>query len=74
MTACRYNNSGQSNLEFEYLGEFETEFEAGVQAGSINEKKQRSKISCYCPCKWGKELKCCGILHYGVAFYLIFIS
>jgi hypothetical protein len=23
----RYTNSGQSNFEFEYLGEFETEFE-----------------------------------------------
>jgi hypothetical protein len=27
MTTCRYINSGQSNFEFEYLGEFETEFE-----------------------------------------------
>jgi hypothetical protein len=27
MTTCRYNNSGQSNFKFEYLGEFETEFE-----------------------------------------------
>ncbi len=27
MTTCCYVNSGQSNTEFEYLGEFETEFE-----------------------------------------------
>jgi hypothetical protein len=26
-TTCRYTNSSQSNFEFEYLGEFETEFE-----------------------------------------------
>ncbi len=24
---CRYTNSGQSYFEFEYLGEFKTEFE-----------------------------------------------
>jgi hypothetical protein len=51
----RYINSGQSNFEFEYLGEFETEFEniseyeSRAQVGSFDEKKQRSKISCYCP-------------------------
>ncbi len=57
MTTCRYINSGQSNFKFEYLGEFETEFEnvlrheSGVQVGSIHEKNQRWKISCYCPFK-----------------------
>jgi hypothetical protein len=48
---------GQSNFEFEYLGEFITEFEnilgyeSGAQMGLIDEKNQRSKISCYCPFK-----------------------
>ncbi len=57
MTTCRYINSGQSKFKFEYLGEFETEFEnilrheSGVQVGSIHEKNQRYKISCYCPFK-----------------------
>jgi hypothetical protein len=57
MTTCRCINSGQSNLKFEYLVEFETEFEnilgheSGAQVGSIREKNQRSKISCYCPFK-----------------------
>jgi hypothetical protein len=47
MTTCRYINSGQSNFKFEYLGEFETEFEnilgheSGAQVGSIYEKNQR---------------------------------
>jgi hypothetical protein len=47
MTTCRYINSGQSIFKFEYLGEFETEFEnilqheSGVQVGSIHEKNQR---------------------------------
>jgi hypothetical protein len=55
MTTCRYINSGQSNFEYEYLGEFETEFknilghESGAQVCSFDGKKQRSKISCYCP-------------------------
>jgi hypothetical protein len=49
--------SGQSNFEFEYLGEFVSEFEyilgyeSGAQMGLIDEKKQMSKISCYCPFK-----------------------
>jgi hypothetical protein len=53
MTTCRYINSGQSNFEFEYISEFETEFnkfleyESGAQVGSIDRKKQRAKISCY---------------------------
>jgi hypothetical protein len=57
MTTCRYINSGQSNFEFEYLGEFETEFEnilgykSGAQVCSFDGKKQRAKISCYCPFK-----------------------
>ncbi len=57
MTTCRYINSGQSNFEFEYIGEFETEFykfleyESGAQVGSIDRKKQRAKISCYGPFK-----------------------
>jgi hypothetical protein len=57
MTTCRYINSGQSNFEYEYLGEFETEFknilghESGAQVCSFDGKKQRSKISCYCPFK-----------------------
>ncbi len=60
MTTCRYINSGQSNFEFEYIGEFETEFktileyESGAQVGSIGRKKQRAKISCYCPFKISK--------------------
>jgi hypothetical protein len=39
--------SGQSNFEFEYLGEFGTKFEnilvyeTGAQVGSIDEKNQR---------------------------------
>jgi hypothetical protein len=54
---CRYINSGYSNFDFEYIGEFETEFnkfleyESGAQVGSIDRKKQRAKISCYCPFK-----------------------
>ncbi len=54
---CRYINSGQSNFEYEYLGEFETEFknilghESGAPVCSFDGKKQRSKISCYCPFK-----------------------
>jgi hypothetical protein len=50
-------NSGQSNFEFEYIGEFETEFktileyESGARVGLIGSKKQRAKISCYCPFK-----------------------
>jgi hypothetical protein len=61
MTTCRYINSGQSNFELEYIGEFETEFktileyESGGQVGSICRKKQRAKISCYCPFKRGKK-------------------
>ncbi len=57
MTTCRYINSGQSNFEYEYLGEFETEFkkilghESGAQLSSFDGKNQRSKISCYCPFK-----------------------
>jgi hypothetical protein len=49
MTTCCYINSGQSNYEFEYIGEFETEFktfleyESGAQVGSIGRKKQRAK-------------------------------
>jgi hypothetical protein len=56
MTTFRYIfNSGQSNFEYEYLGKFETEFknilghESGAQVCSFDGKKQRSKISCYCP-------------------------
>jgi hypothetical protein len=51
MTTCSYINSGQSNLKFEYLGEFETEFEnilgheSGAQVGSIHEKKTRGQKS-----------------------------
>jgi hypothetical protein len=47
--------SGQSNFEFEYLGKFVTEYEnilgyeSEAQMGLIDEKNQRSKISCYCP-------------------------
>jgi hypothetical protein len=50
-------NSGQSNFGFEYLGEFETEFKkilgykSGAQVCSFDGKKQRAKISCYCPFK-----------------------
>jgi hypothetical protein len=55
MMTCRYINSGQSNFEYEYLGEFKTEFknilghELEAQVCSFEGKKQRSKISCYCP-------------------------
>ncbi len=52
MTICRCNNSGQSNFEFEFLGEFENEFknvlgyESGALVGPIDEKKnQRLKIN-----------------------------
>ncbi len=57
MTTCRYINSGLSNFEYEYLGEFETEFknilghESRAELCSFDGKKQRSKISCYCPFK-----------------------
>ncbi len=52
---------GQSNFEFEYLGEFVTEFEnilvneSGAHVCSFDGKKQRSKISCYCPFKQPKS-------------------
>jgi hypothetical protein len=48
---------GQSNFEFEYLSEFVIEFknilgyESEAQMGLIDEKNQKSKISCYCPFK-----------------------
>jgi hypothetical protein len=57
MTTCCYINSGQSNFEFEYLGEFETEFEnilgykSGAQVCSFDGRKKRAKISCYFPFK-----------------------
>jgi hypothetical protein len=57
MTTCRCINSGQSNFEFEYIGEFDTEYkafleyESGAQVASIGRKKQRAKVSCYCPLK-----------------------
>jgi hypothetical protein len=57
ISGIHYINSGQSNFEFEYIGEFETkcckflEYESGAQVGSIDRKKQRAKISCYCPLK-----------------------
>ncbi len=46
---CRYINSGQSNFEFEYIGEFETDFktflkyESGAQVGSIDRKSRGQK-------------------------------
>jgi hypothetical protein len=46
---------GQSNFEFEYLGEFVTEFEnilgyeSGAQVCSFDGEKRKSKISCYSP-------------------------
>jgi hypothetical protein len=49
--------SSQSNFEFEYLGEFITDlenilgYESRAQMGLIDEKNQRSKISCFCPFK-----------------------
>ncbi len=49
MTTCLYINSGQSNFEFEYFGEFETEFktileyESGAQVGSIGRKSRGQK-------------------------------
>jgi hypothetical protein len=55
VTTCRYINSSKSNFEFEYIGEFKTEFlkfleyESGAQVGSNNRKKQRAKFSCYYP-------------------------
>jgi hypothetical protein len=56
---CRYITvyCGQSNFEFEYLGEFITkfenilEYESGAQVCSFDGRKRRSKISCYCPFK-----------------------
>ncbi len=45
------------SFKFEYLGNFETEFKnnlgykTGAQMGSIDEKSQRTKISCYYPFK-----------------------
>ncbi len=56
-------HSGQSNFKFEYLGEFMTEFEnilgyeSEAQMGLIDEKNQRSKISCYCPFKDGSTAR-----------------
>ncbi len=49
MTTCRYINSGQSNFEYEYLGEFETEFknilehESGAQVCSFDGKSRGKK-------------------------------
>ncbi len=49
MTTCHYINSGQSNFEYKYLGEFENEFknilghESGAQVCLFDGKKQRSK-------------------------------
>jgi hypothetical protein len=43
------------NYFFEYLRKIETKFEdslrceSGAHMGSINEKNQRPKISCFCP-------------------------
>ncbi len=50
-------HSADENTFFEYLREIETEFkdslrcESGAHMGSINERNQRTKISCYCPFK-----------------------
>jgi hypothetical protein len=50
MTTWRYMNSGQSNFKFEYLGEFETEFEiilgheSGAQVGSIHKKPEEKNL------------------------------
>jgi hypothetical protein len=58
MTTCRYINSGQSNFEYEYVGEFDAEYktfleyESEAQVALIGRKKQRAKISCYCPFKY----------------------
>jgi hypothetical protein len=49
VTVCRYVNSGQTNFEFRYLGEFQIEFEnilgceLGVQVGSFDEKKSEGE-------------------------------
>ncbi len=49
MTTCRYINSGQSNFEYEYLGEFETELknilghESGAQYVRLMEKSRGQK-------------------------------
>jgi hypothetical protein len=50
-------------LKFEYLLEFEPEFEKvlgcelGAHMGLIHEKNQRPKISCYCTFKAGYIMK-----------------
>jgi hypothetical protein len=50
MTTCRYINSGQSNFEFEYLGELEADFEnslafeSGAQVSLIHEKNKRKNL------------------------------
>jgi hypothetical protein len=56
--AARFRvNDGQSNFEFEYMGEFETEFvyilgyESEAKVCYVDGKNQRSKISCFCPFK-----------------------
>ncbi len=45
MTTYRYINSGQSNFEFEYLGEFENilEYKLGAHACSFDGKKTEGK-------------------------------
>ncbi len=49
MTVGRYVNSGQTNFEFRYLGEFQIEFEnilgceLVVQVGSFDEKKSEGE-------------------------------
>jgi hypothetical protein len=59
MTTCRYINSGQSNFEYEYLGEYETEFKnilghesgAQVQYVRLMEKSRGQKSRATVPLK-----------------------
>jgi hypothetical protein len=51
-----------TTFEFEYFREFESEiennlgYESGIDMGSIHEKKQWPKISCYCPFNSNSQL------------------
>jgi hypothetical protein len=53
----------RTTLKFEYLREFESEFEnffgyeLGAHMGSIHEKNQGPKISCYCTFKGGDPIR-----------------
>ncbi len=69
----RYINSGQSNFEFEYLGESETVFknilgyETAAPVNTSDEETTGRKISCYCPFDlWLISLSIMGVVYFTV--------